>query len=350
MKGRLNLILVCILVIQLAIILFLDRPWSSGYSREAAEPEMLFPAFSIDKAAAYKVKNSEQEITLERRKPRDWYILTAQGDFRADFGWVNKLMESLERTQKLDVVSDNPESWKTYEVDAGNGFHLQVWGEDGEVLVDVYIGKNLGPMKGTFVRLEGSDDVILVMEDIRRGVDRGKSWIHYLRDHKIHMYNRPRAVAFLHIDGPHGRITIERRSSEGEDGEKEVQWMVTHPIEGPASRRAVGQMLAVLGKVKAQEFLPPETKLEDVGLAPPQLTLTLGKLDGETVVFQVSDAGKGGMNKLLRFLTASNKPGEIFRVPALNYNHFAFEPESYLEGSSKFVKPDHMPSETPSEE
>jgi hypothetical protein len=335
-KGRLNLILVCILVVQLAIILFFDRPWTSGYTREATGPVKLFPEFAVDKAAAYRISSAEQEVTIERKKPREWFIIAESGEYRADLGWTNRLLDALERTQKLDVVSDNPESWKNYEVDAETGIHLEVWGDDGAVLVDAYVGKNLGPMKGTFVRLEGSNEVHLVMENLRKSVDPGGNWIHMLRDRKIHMYNRPRAIAFLHIDGPHGRITIERRATENEDGEKEVQWLMTHPVEGVASRKAVGQMLAVLGRVKAQEFMPAGTRPEDVGLEPPLLTLTLGKLDGETVVFKVSDAGAGGMDKLLRYLMASNKPGEIFRVPALNFRHFTFAPEDYLEGSEKF--------------
>jgi hypothetical protein len=335
-KGRLNLILVCILAVQLAIILFFDRPWSSGYTRESAGPEMLFQGFAVDDAAAYRISSAEQEITLERKKPKEWFIITESGEYRADLGWTKRLLEAIERTQKLDVVSDNPESWKNYEVEGEKGTRIEVWGEDGSVLVDAYVGKNLGPMKGTFVRLGGSNEVYLVMENLRKGIEPGDNWIHKLRDRKIHMYNRPRAIAFLHIDGPHGRITIERRATETEDGEKDVQWLLTHPIEGVASRMAVGQMLAVLGKVKAQEFVPAGTKPEEVGLEPPMVTLTLGKLDGETVVFKVSETGKGGMNKLLRYLTASNKPGEIFRVPALNYRYFTLAPEDYLEGSEQF--------------
>jgi len=330
-RSRFNVFLVCLLAVQILVIIVLDKPWTSGYARRepATEAEsFLFPGYSKEKARKVTVTQGGMEITLAWKSADEWVVEDAKS-YRADMNWVDRLLESLAIAKRSDVVSDNPDKWTNYEVDEESGFRLQVWNDEGTSVVDAVIGKVMGPLKGTYVRMTGSNEVVLVMEYLRRHVNKGRSqanWLRAWREKAIHHYKQKNATS-LKIEGKHGLLTFERRSGGENDADT---WFMTQPFQGEVSAMLMSQMLGVLCGLTAQGFMPPDTKPEDVGLDAPTMVLTLGKEDGEPVVFRVSREGEEGKEKHLRWLTASCEPGEIFKVPASFFFYFGNKPESYL--------------------
>jgi len=332
---RLNLVLICLLGIQILIILIFDKPWTSGYRRpqpQSEEEALLYPLFSAEGAAVFTVTQGEQKITLKRVSPDEWVIDEPNKQYKADIQWVEVLLDSLARAKKSDVVSEKASNWSHYEVGEEKGFHLQVWDQDGQKIIDSVIGKNMGPMRGTYVREAESSDVMLVMENIRRGINKGNNWLRAWRDKAIHIELREKMVRGLEFEGPHGRIVLEHRFSEIE---AEDRWFIVEPIQGEASAERVNKTVGVLCTLKALGFAPPGTQLADVGLEPPQFTMVLHKSDGESLEFKVSKEGEKGREKVSRYLTASHEPGEIFKVASSFFYTFGVRPEKFLAGDDE---------------
>jgi hypothetical protein len=316
------------LVAQLLIILLLDKPWSSGYTRLAAgseEETQLFPEFDQKRATAFQVKRGEQQIEFKRVAEDEWVILADGKEYGADERWIDILFHSLEEAKRSNIETENPENWQHYHVDAEQGFLLQVWDDQQKAIVDVVVGKNLGPLKGTYVRESGQDGVMHIMENIRRCVNRGPDWVRAWRDKVVFRGRRTDRLTFMQIDGPHGRIFLKAELGMLREDDK---WIMMEPGQGEVTDQ-MKALTGALNAVHAQAFYGSEVSLADLGLDPPQLTITLGRLDQDPVVFKMSDLGEG-RNRGFRALWISTKPEEAFKVPGASFNVFAAKPETFF--------------------
>jgi len=334
MRKRTNIILSCLLVVQLIFIVFLDQPWSSGYAerQDMAESDtVLFPGYSADKAHKIEISQGIQEITIQKESPDRWLILGEAKNYLVDVRWVDILLESLVRAKISDLVSADPETHREYEVDGKQGIHLKVSDMSGGIMANVIVGKNMGPMRGTFVRKSGSDDVMLIMENLRRGVNKGNNWMHAWRDKTIHVERRSRKlVESLEVVNKHGRFVFERRPVDGADGEEAFEWWLVYPVEGKASMPHLNHMIPQVCGLKAMAFCPDNARPEQVGLDDPSLIITLGKVTGEKVVFKLSEPGTEGAEKSIRYLQSTLTGDEIFKVSASAFTYFLYKADGYL--------------------
>jgi len=320
-------------VIQLAVIFFFDKPWTSTDYKEmpkSLEESLLFPDFTAEKAASFKITRGDMEITL-KKKDQDQWVVAGEREDKADIEWVARLLDAVGQAKKNDPVSSSPDKWHHYEVDDEKGFFLKVWDEEGNILVDVVIGRNMGPMRGTYTRLAGSDEVVLVMVNIRRVVNKGKDLKHWYRAWRrkiIHWDMKKKNILSFEIDGPRGRIFFEHHMEEGPEGEE--SWTMTHPLQGEVSLERMNKIVGTACSLKAQSFADSDLKPEDVGLVPPHLKLTLRKKGGETIVIRVNKEGKSGKDKALRYVMADHEPGLIFRVPSNLFYDYGVKPESFF--------------------
>ena len=334
MKKRTNIILSCILFVQLIFIFFLDQPWTSGYAerQDLTESEtVLFRGYTVDKVHKIEVSQGVKEVTLQKETADRWFLLGEARNYLADVRWVDILLESLLRAKISDIVSTDPETHRNYEVDDRQGIHLKVFDITGGVLANVIVGKNMGPQRGTFVRKIGSDDVMLIMENLRRGVNKGDNWLHSWRDKTIHIEKRSRKVVdSLEVVNKHGRFVFEKRPVEGADGEEAFEWWLAYPVEGKVSMPHLNHMIPQICGMKAMAFCPDDARPEQVGLVDPSLIITLGKVTGDTVVFKLTDPGKEGAEKSIRYLQATVTGEEIFKVSSSMFTYFLFKADSYL--------------------
>lgn len=336
MKKRTNIILSCLLGVQLIFIFFLDKPWTSGYAERqnlAESDTVLFRGFTVDNAHKIEINQGVKEITLQKESADRWFVLGRERNYLADVRWVDILLESLLRAKISDIVSTDPETHREYEVDEKQGIHLKVFDIAGSLVANVTIGKNMGPLRGTFVRKSNSDDVMLIMENLRRGVNKGDNWAHAWRDKTIHVERKSRKlVDSLEVVNRHGRLVFERRAVEGSDGEEAFEWWMTYPVEGRASMKHLNHMIPQICGLKAMAFCPDGARPEQVGLVDPALIITLGKVTGDPVVFKISEPGEEGAEKSIRYLQSTVTGDEIFKVSSSMFtSYFLFKPEVYLE-------------------
>ena len=337
MKRKLNTVLAVFLILQLTIIFVFDKPWTSGYSRAQTgteEEKALFPGVSSETVASFTItRGGKQKIAFEKQGEEDWVIKEQEKDYRADIEWIVRLLDSISRARKSDIVSTGRDNWATYEVDEENGFHVLARDSEGKTIADLIIGKTMGPMKGTFLRVDNSEDVMLVMENIRRAVNKGKNWLRAWRDRTVHFDLKEKNFLSLRVVGPHGPIVIEHRAAAG--SEKLDHWVMTEPEEGAISADTMGKLLNPVCTLKAKGFMPPGTKLADVGLAPPPVEVSLIKKGGETIVFKISKGGVIEGKKSIRCIAASCEPGEIFKVSSVMFHIYSSTAKQLIERNEK---------------
>ena len=324
MKSRFNIILAVLLAVQVAIILLFNQPWSSKYVNAGTDGRSpLFPEFDKSRAASFEVTSSDCHVRLERREG-DWYVLASDKAFPAWRFAVDELLDALQIAVDADIISDDEEKWSNYGVDDEQGYRLEVWDEGKTKVVDAVLGKNVGSMKGTYLRRKDQKGVMLVMTDLKSCVKKGDNWYFAWRDRMIHKDKRHKEMVSLIIDGPYGRVEIERRP--GPEGEPDI-WYMTKPFEGIVFVDNINHMMSTVTHLNATGFAPPDTKIEDVGLDNPRLTVTLGKSDGENVVFKFT---KETEEKKFRYVTVSTQPDAIFKLLHPYVPFFGMDPAKLL--------------------
>lgn len=324
MKSRINIFLSILLVVQLAIILIFSQPWSSKYARSSEEEDsLLFPEYDRDKTAAFEITAGEKKIRLEKREGK-WIVVAEGKSFNGDIYHVDKLLNELGNVMRADIISDDPEKWVNYGVDDEGGYRLQVWSEDKKKVADAFLGKNVGSMKGTYLRMADTNGVMLVMCDLKSCVKKGDNWYFAWRDRTIHIDKREKEMVSIGIEGPHGRIYIERR--KGDDGEPD-SWFMTTPYQGEVKIDTINHMMSTLTYFKATGFAAPDKTIEELGLDKPKMVLTLGKRSGDNVVFTITEEQA---HKKYRYVTVNTQPGSIFKMHHPYIYFFGADPAEML--------------------
>ena len=332
--SKTNWALLVILVIQGVLIFFLDHPCSTGFYREPVEDvssAALFPGFEKEAAASFFLEKGGNRITLERQSPldADWVVSTPDGRYKADLFSVDTLLTSLARLKRLDVVSRNPENTAAYGLDDASAVRLKVFGSGGEELVHLLVGKNLGALRGTYVKLPGKDEVYLEMENMRRCCDKGDYWLEAWRDKTVFRCNRE-AVKKIIVEGPEGRIEMEYRTpGEGEDG---AWWMVS-PMSGKVKPWESRRLVEAISDLRAQGFARPGQELEALGLIEPEALILaeLSEEDGERQLKLAFGAEEEGV----RYLVINDDPSTIYKMAGYPFHVFLLKPEELLEGSTQ---------------
>lgn len=329
MMNRTNWILLIILVIQVLIILIFDNPWSSGSFRdplENAEEAALFPGFRMEDAVAIKIQEGQKAVTLARSAGAEgsWYVEASGGRYKADRLSVDSLLSSITRLKKSDVVSRRPDKAHLFEVDEAAAVQLVVSDSKGVKIVQLRVGKSLGALRGTYVKVPDRDEVYLQMENIRRACVKGDDWILAWRDRTIFSCDKTEIME-IEIIRPGRSILLTRGAGEGGDEE----WRMAKPKKGRINPVEGDRMAESLSDLKARDFVEGEKSLEELGLAKPDLVLivTLARGEGkERIKFSAGEEEEGA-----RYLMKNDDPATCCRVANHRFYSFLLRPEELLE-------------------
>ncbi len=341
MMNRANKILLIVLAVQLVAILVLDNPWSSGYYRDESpnrSESAVFPDFEADTAYSFMIDKGEQSVVLERAADagNEWYVVSGGERFKAETSSVKTLLNSITRLEKMDVVSRNPEKASVYELDEGSAITLGVFDQAGEELVRLLVGKNLGALRGTYVKLPDEDDVYLQQENFRRCCDKGDDWFSSWRDKTV-LSSDSCDVKLIEIRSGEQTVMMEHRTPEtvedngAGDGAKPAEgaWWLTSPIKGKVMKWKGERMAEVFSSLKAQGFAEAGRNLENVGLADPEAVIvaTLLPESGEKTI-RLSLSGE---NEGARYMIVDDDSSTIYTVANFQFQLFLQKPEELLE-------------------
>ncbi|MFH2001497.1 MAG: DUF4340 domain-containing protein [Planctomycetota bacterium] len=278
--NRTNRILLALLLLQLGLIVFADRPWpSSPYPTESGDEveTLFFPEFASDAAVAIELVQGMKSMTLRKSAAGDdaWLAYTDSGlPFSVAPFKVRALLDCVAGLEKREIVSRSAEKKEVFGVDVQSALHLIVEGADSLVLARLCVGRNLGPLHGTYVSLPAGDEVYIVRENILYAcTGKDADWVSFWRDDTVFSFE-PAAVVSLQVKGPGGSFIAER-VSPAIDGAAGWKIECSDPAREVITAQQVDKMLELICTFRVQGEAPSGANAESLGLADPEIEIEL---------------------------------------------------------------------------
>ena len=95
-----------------------------------------------------------------KRQGDGWQLLIQGTAFPALASRIDTLLEQLAGLKRARVASTDPQTWPAFEVDKEKARRLVLKDAAGKALVDLHVGKPAPGGQGSYVRREGSNDVV----------------------------------------------------------------------------------------------------------------------------------------------------------------------------------------------
>jgi len=259
MKVRTTVILLGIFIILLVFVYFFEGPLSKRDQRKDKEAITLFPDFKKDNATKIEVKSSTQEVSLEK-KEEGWLISNTDG-FTADPKLVTTALDTVKNFTRENMASKNPEKQELFEVTRGKGLEVKVSGADENILAHFHIGK-IGPdFFSTYLRKEGSEEVLLTDGYVKSTFDKSvENW----RDKTIFDFPAE-TISQLTLKTPEDEIVLKK--------DEKGDWQITKPEKCKAKKEMVVNIGTTLASLKATGFAE-DYNLEKYQLDIPQIKIT----------------------------------------------------------------------------
>ena len=258
MKIRTTVILFGIFLILLVFVYLFEGPLSEREQKKGKGIIALFPDFEKEQVTKIEVKGPTKKVSLER-KEEGWLISDTDG-FTADPQLVNSALDTIKNFTRENRVSKNPEKQEIFEVTQGKSIEVKVSNADQKILAHFYIGKTGPDFFSTYLRKEGSDEVLQV-GSIKSTFDKTiENW----RDKNI--LNFPSdTITQLTLKTVKKEITLEK--------DEKGDWHITKPEKAKAKKDVVTTMVTTLASLRAIDFAedydPKKYQLDK-----PQITIT----------------------------------------------------------------------------
>ena len=259
MKVRTTVILFGIFIILLVFVYFFEGPLSKRDQRKVKEATTLFPDFKKDKATKVEAKSSTQEVSL-KKKEEGWLISNTDG-FTADPKLVTTALDTVKNFTRENMASKNPEKQELFEVTGGKGLEVKVSGADENILAHFYIGKTGPDFFSTYLRKEGSEEVLLEGGYVKSTFDKSvENW----RDKTIFDFPAE-TISQLTLKTPEDEIVLKK--------DEKGNWQITKPEKYKAKKEMVVNIGTTLASLKAVGFAE-DYSLEKYQLDIPQMKIT----------------------------------------------------------------------------
>lgn len=231
----------------------------------------LLPGFKSDRVSRISISGPQGPIELEKRD-KSWSLLIAGQPYPASDDRVGSLFDQLASIKKNRVVSANPEMWKSFEVDQAAKLKLKLLDAAGKSLVSLIVGKTLDEERGSYVRMDGSNEVILINRSLPFYLDSTTSfWSHLkffpadLRGEDIMRISARCDIAFSDETSRRLNWTLIQNQEAGSD------WKVVAPAGAQGTvldNKEVDRVANTLAAFAGSEFVPAGGAAE-TGLAAP---------------------------------------------------------------------------------
>jgi hypothetical protein len=269
-----TLIMLGVFVVLLIIFLLSENPFKKG-GEEGGLP--LFAGF--DSAAVSVIEIYSAADTTRMEKVNGVWGVKTQGDYPADREAVGQMLARVRDMERGEVASRNPEKRSVFEVD-GSNLSARYLGAGDEVLAHLYVGKSGPGYSGSYVRSEGSDDVILVKGYLRSVFDKGeRGW----RDRTIFDIDQN---AVLRFTMDHADTVITARTAD------KIRWYLSGPDSVEAKMNMVENVLRTFSSLMADDFAD-DVSVEEAGLDDPWGTFHAHLEDGTDLRLLVGNQDTG---------------------------------------------------------
>ncbi len=278
LSFRRQVLVLGILIAVLAGAYILGRVFSPARvsKREAETP--LLPALKTELVAEIALASEEGSLELVK-SGESWSIPVGDRVFPASQSRIDTFFAFLEELKRTRIVTDNPDSWADFEVGADADSRLRLLDASGQALVDLIVGKSSAGGNDNYVRLEGSNEVVLSNSAFRYYLNvQGRFWAHLL-------------ILPEELEGEHiMRISVrsELEFSDGGPGnldytlllsdEQPGLWQLAGAPETRLDSAAVDRLAGDLADLEGTDFAA-EVSAEEAGLTEPSAQILVSTLD-----------------------------------------------------------------------
>lgn len=288
MKARTTVILFGLFVILLLFVYLFEGPLSEQARKKAKGQPLLFPDFARDAAAKIEVKSTGKEIALEKQE--DAWRISATDGFTADTQAVNNALDTIADFKRESIASKNPEKQDIFEVTPAKGVEVKVSDAAQKTLAHFYIGKTGPDFFSTYLRREGSNEVLQVGSITAIFDKTVEGW----RDKTILRFP-PDMATRITLKTSQGETVLEKNEND--------EWHLTKPEQAKAKQAMVTAIVTTLSSLNALGFAE-DYDAAKYGLDQPQLTatvilkdqieqrLTIGKKNEEKAQFYAKNEAK----------------------------------------------------------
>jgi hypothetical protein len=268
-----------------------DSPAEEGQ----AAPEL--PEIEQDELTEITIERPEDDAPVRLVKSGETWRLAAPVDAPAARTNVDTLLEKLGGLELEGVAAQSARQHERLEVDAEHGVHV-IARAGSEEVIDLWIGAFRGG--NTMVRLDGSDDVLMVRGSIKFAFNRAANeW----RDRAIVELeaNSGREVTFANTNGTfrfrkngENWEQVLEPAAEGEDPPAGIE-----NFDATKVRTAV----SMAERLRASDFAAPDVTRESAGLGEGAARVTLVSGEGDaaqTTVIVIGNEVENGTRYAMR--------------------------------------------------
>jgi hypothetical protein len=267
-------ILLLILVILVIVVLVAENPFKGRAESKVRQGKTLFPAFAADKITQVTVFGKRDTVTLSRDDDQ-WLLLDGEDSYPADTSGVHKMLTAVPELTDRVVVSRNPEKQSVYQVDS-TGVRVVMTGAPDDTIAQFVIGKAGPSFSSSYLRVSGSDAVLLQDEQLANVFDRVvEAW----KDRYLIRADRE-SVSSISVEGPETSYRLEKNA--------QGTWELVEPEVGPAKDNEANRLVATVTRFLADQIVAPSDTVQ-TGLDQPDWTIGVTMQDGSEYVVLVGD-------------------------------------------------------------
>ncbi|MFH1144495.1 MAG: DUF4340 domain-containing protein [Candidatus Eisenbacteria bacterium] len=258
-------IALAVIAAVLAVIALATR--RAERSQESLATGPIFPGARWTEAASIQLAAGDDTVRLYKQAGQ-WLVAT-EGDHPADTAAVRGLLEKLELFDRRHLVSNNPATQATFQVDDASGTEVLLRDARSEPLAHFRLGKNGPDFRSQYVRPTGSAEVFLIPDYLRGSFDAARAtW----RDRTIFAFDPQRALRLMIQPEEAAPIDIHRTPAG--------DFVIAAADSVPAKKSLVESTIRALSTLRADAFPAAAISFEEAGLAPPLQQVRVDLEDG----------------------------------------------------------------------
>ncbi|MCB1196182.1 peptidylprolyl isomerase [bacterium] len=206
--------------------------------------ELVFPHFEPERVSRIVLDKGDQHTDIAL-KDSEWKVVS-DGDKPGNIPAVQEAIAKVKTFQKRDIVSQNPEKQKSLEIDNESSLKVAFYDADNQLIQSFLVGKNGPYYNSTYFRLDDSNEVILINDNLRATYTPWKGkWV----DRTIFDFDQMSIQTFEIIRGDSS--IFMQKDNEG-------NWQGLHPEQFTPKQDELDRMLRAFSTLKTNDYALPE--------------------------------------------------------------------------------------------
>jgi hypothetical protein len=265
MKTKTTLLLLAVVVALACYIKFRESQGPNTAEAKRLAGNVL--NYDRDKLEGIIIQNGDDKIEL-RQRDKKWRIeapFKDQADARAVQGLLARL-DAWDKYETIDAkeIAKNRALLDEYGLSKAK-LRLKLLGKDAPP--EVVFGNDAALQGKVYVRIEGSDDVILASQSVRNDIVKKPE---EFRDRKLTDIGTNQVTRAL-LKTAAGEIELEKKADH---------WEIVKPLRARGDDQKIGDLLAQVTTARIEQFVAEDRgDLQPYGLAQPRGSITLFSAD-----------------------------------------------------------------------